>query len=73
MYVYDTRELERQSENFRNACLRHCKIGKLRHKGVLPPWALEDIYARPARPKRETFFIDALPWASNPNIAFTNA
>ncbi|AWC25377.1 hypothetical protein CO731_04872 [Aminobacter sp. MSH1] len=53
--VVDEQERMRQMENRLNAVARHCKIGKVRYKH-----ALSDLVGvgMPARPKRETFFID---------------
>lgn len=61
--VVDEQEQARQFENRLNAVVRHCRIGKVRHK-VKPVHVWSDLsgIAAPARPKKDTFFIEQYPF-----------
>jgi hypothetical protein len=60
--VVDEQERERRLENRLNAVARHCKIGKVRYKREIG----YDWLTAPLPKKRDTFFIDTLPWVSQP-------
>lgn len=67
--VVDEQFRERQFENRLNAAMRRCKIGKVRYRQH--KWAdLADLAK--IRPKRETFFIDSLPWVNSPILGHAN-
>jgi len=57
--IIDEQDRERRFENRLNATVRHCRIGRVRHK-VKPAdvWPGISGITAPARPKKDTFFIN---------------